>query len=439
VSSAAYRDVFERFARNGGRAPAWVRPLREAGFDRFARTGFPTRKDEDWRFTNMQPIATGEFPLLQAPAAMPTLNTVRPYFLGHEDWPRLVFVNGRLAHELSRLDGIPPGVTLLGLHDALASHRDLIETHLTKVAVNASGAFTDLNTAFLTDGALLALPADTTLERPVHLLFVTVPNGTPGASHPRILIVAERYAQATVIESYVALADQRYLTNTVSEIALADGARIHHYKVQQESEAAYHVGTIEAHQRGTSHFESFSFAIGGALSRTNVYTVLDGDGAHAQLNGLYVGHGSQHVDHQTRIEHAKPGCTSREIYKGMLDDRAHAVFNGKVFVRPEAQQTDGKQTNKNLLLSDRAKVDTKPQLEIFADDVKCTHGATVGQLDELALFYCRTRGIPLAEARTMVTYAFAADVIEEIESRPVAEYLEGLVRNRLMRGGVGAA
>ncbi len=434
-----YRHAFQRFAQNGGGSPSWLQPLREAGLDRFVRAGFPTRKNEDWRFTNVQPIAKSEFRVLDAPGVMPSLDALRPYLFGHEDWPRMVFVNGRFVSELSHLDGVPSGVQLLSLREALDSQRDVVEAHLAKVAVNAPSAFTDLNTAFMTDGALLVLPADTVIEQPVHLLFVTAPGAAEGATHPHTLIVAGRHAQATVLESYVSLAEQRYLTNAVSEIVLEEGARVNHYKVQLESEAAYHVGTIEAWQGRNSHFESFSFAMGGALSRTNVYTVLDGEAAHVQLDGLYVGHGVQHLDHQTRIEHAKPGCTSREIYKGMLDDRSHAVFNGKVYVRPEAQQTDGKQTNKNLLLSDTAKVDTKPQLEIYADDVKCTHGATVGQLDESALFYCRTRGIPLPDARKMVTYAFAADVIEEIKARPVAEHLEALVRERLVRGGARAA
>ena len=434
-----YRHAFQRFTQNGGGSASWLRPLREAGFDRFVRAGFPTKKNEDWHFTNVQPIASREFRLLDAPEVMPGLDAIRPYLFGHEDWPRLVFVNGRFVRELSHLDGVPSAVRLLSLREALDSQREVVEAHLAKVAVNAPGAFTDLNTAFMTDGALLVLPPDAVLEHPVHLLFVTAPGAAEGVTHPRTLIVAGRHAQATVLESFVSLAEQCYFTNTVSEVVLEEGARVDHYKVQLESEAAYHVGTIEAWQDRSSHFESFSFAMGGALSRTNVYTVLDGEAAHVQLDGLYVGHGVQHLDHQTRIEHAKPGCTSRETYKGMLDDRSHAVFNGKVYVRPEAQQTDGKQTNKNLLLSDTAKVDTKPQLEIFADDVKCTHGATVGQLDELALFYCRTRGIPLSEARTLVTYAFAADVIEEIHSRPVAEHLEALVRERLVRGGARAA
>ncbi|NNG15301.1 MAG: Fe-S cluster assembly protein SufD [Gemmatimonadales bacterium] len=433
-----YRHAFQRFTENGGGSPSWIRPLREAGLDRFVRAGFPTRKNEDWRFTNLQPIATGEFRLLDPPEALPGLDALRPYLFGHEDWPRMVFVNGRFVRALSRLDGIPSSVQLLSLREALDSQREVVEAHLAKVAVNAPSAFTDLNTAFMADGALLVLPADAVLEHPVHLVFVTAPGAADGATHPRTLIVAGRHAQATVVESYVSLAEQRYLTNTVSEIFLEEGARVNHCKVQLESEAAYHVGTIEAWQGRSSHFESFSFAMGGALSRTNVYTVLDGEGSHVQLDGLYVGHGVQHLDHQTRIEHAKPGCTSREIYKGMLDDRSHAVFNGKVYVRAEAQQTDGKQTNRNLLLSETAKVDTKPQLEIFADDVKCTHGATVGQLDELALFYCQTRGIPLSDARTMVTYAFAADVIEEIQTRPVAEHLEALVRERLERGSARA-
>lgn len=434
-----YRHAFQRFTQNGGGSPGWLRPLRETGLDRFVRAGFPTRKHEDWRFTNVQPIASREFRVLDAPEALPDLAALRPFLFGHEDWPRLVFVNGHHVPQLSHVEGVPSAVQLLSFREALETRRDVVEAHLAKVAVNAPSAFTDLNTAFMTDGAVLVLPPDAVLEHPVHLLFVTAPGAEEGAIHPRILVVAGRHAEATILESYASLAEQRYLTNTVSEIALEDGARVNHYKVQLESEAAYHVGTIEAWQDRSSHLESFSFAMGGALSRTNVYTVLDGEAAHAQLDGLYVGHGTQHLDHQTRIEHAKPACTSRETYKGMLDDRAHAVFNGKVYVRPEAQQTDGKQTNKNLLLSETAKVDTKPQLEIFADDVKCTHGATVGQLDELALFYCRTRGIPLSDARTMVTYAFAADVIEEIHSRPVAEHLESLVRERLERGGARAA
>jgi Fe-S cluster assembly protein SufD len=248
-------------------------------------------------------------------------------------------------------------------------------------------------------------------------------------------VVLGANAVASVVESFVALADGVAMTNTVTEARLAPGARFDHCKIQRESLQAFHLATLEVHQERDSYFNSFSFAEGAAISRTNIYTTLAGPGAHATLYGLYVGNGRQHVDHQTRIEHAAPGCTSWEVYKGILDGHAHAVFNGKVFVHPEAQKTDGKQTNKNLLLSDTAKVDTKPQLEIFADDVKCTHGATVGSLDAGPLFYCRSRGIPESEARTLLTYAFAADVLEEIRSRPVVDHLEELMRAWLSKAG----
>jgi Fe-S cluster assembly protein SufD len=236
-----------------------------------------------------------------------------------------------------------------------------------------------------------------------------------------------------VIESYVALGEATYLTNSVTEISLGQGATIAHYKIQRESPRSYHVATIDARQGKDSHFVSFSFAIGAALSRTNVWTVLGGEGCGATLNGLYMADGDQHVDHQTRIEHQKENCYSREVYRGVLDDTAHGVFNGKVYVHPEAQKTDGKQENHTLLLSPRAVIDTKPQLEIFADDVKCTHGATVGRIDQTSLFYMKSRGVGAVRARQLLTYAFAADVLEQIELEPLRNSLEELTLARFTR------
>jgi len=258
----------------------------------------------------------------------------------------------------------------------------------------------------------------------VHLVFVNDALAAAGASHPRNLIVAERSSRGTVIESYVALGEATYFTNAVTEIVVEEGAHLTHLKVQRESSRSFHVGTIEARQARDSHFVSFSFATGASLARTNVFTVLGGPGAGATLNGLYMVNGQQHVDHQTRIEHAEPDCFSRELYKGVLDGASHGVFNGKVYVRPVAQKTDGKQSNNNLLLSPHARVDTKPQLEIFADDVKCTHGATIGRIDETALFYMKSRGINAPAARQLLTYAFAADVLETIENNAVKQQLE---------------
>jgi Fe-S cluster assembly protein SufD len=273
---------------------------------------------------------------------------------------------------------------------------------------------------------------DVEVARPIHLLFVSDEQAVDGIAQPRNLIVLDRFAKATVIESYVTVARGAgpYFTNTVTEATIGDGATLTHLKLQRESAQAYHVGTLDVRQARDSHLMSFSFAIGASLSRTNVYTELRGEGCGATLNGLYLGDDRQHIDHQTRIEHVAPNCYSRELYKGILDGASHGVFNGKVYVHPAAQKTDGKQTNNTLLLSERAQIDTKPQLEIFADDVKCTHGATVGRLDETSLFYMKSRGINARTARELLTYAFAADVLETIELTELREGLEAAVLRR---------
>jgi Fe-S cluster assembly protein SufD len=278
--------------------------------------------------------------------------------------------------------------------------------------------------------AVVLVGREARADQPIHLVYATDAYAARGAAHLRNLIVAERHAEATVIESYLGTGEATYFTNVVTEVEVEAGATLRHYKVQRESPRAYHVGTVEARQERDSHYVSFSFATGAALSRTNVYTVLAGEGCGATLNGLYMVDGDQHVDHQTRIEHAQPNCFSREVYKGILDGSSRAVFNGKVYVHPVAQKTDGKQSNNNLLLSDRAHVDTKPQLEIFADDVKCTHGATVGRIDETALFYMKSRGLSRDLARRLLTYAFAADVLETIEVDEVRVGLEQLTLER---------
>ena len=355
---------------------------------------------------------------------------VEPFTFCHPEWPKLVFVNGRYADALSSADALPEGVRVLDLARALEEEGALVERHLTRVADDEARAFNALNTAFLRDGAVVHVAADVVAPLPVHLVFVSDAAAAGTAAHVRNLIVAERHAKVTVIESYVAVGDARYFTNAVTEVSVGDGATVAHYKVQRESERAFHVGTAEVTQGRDSHYVSFSFAVGAALSRTNVYTVLAGEGCGSTLNGLYMVDGEQHVDHQTRIEHAQPNCFSREVYKGILDGASRGVFNGKVYVHPIAQKTDGKQSNNNLLLSERAHVDTKPQLEIFADDVKCTHGATVGRLDETALFYMKSRGVNRELARRLLTYAFAADVLETIELAEVRDELEALTLAR---------
>lgn len=428
-----YLQDFEAFTGNGNGhgQPDWLLPIRKEAIDRFETVGFPDRKNEDWKFTNVASFTRTPFSRLPAPAELPSMTDLAPYLI-ENGWPRLVFVNGRFAEGLSSISRLPAGVTVQTLEEAWEAAPEFVTQHLTRAASVEGSGFTALNTAFMADGLVLHLAPETTLDQPIHLLYVTDPSAGTGISYPRALVVLEPNARAAMVESYVSLHDGAYFTNAVTEVSLEAGARLDHYKVQRESEEAYHVGTLEARQGRDSHFESLSFALGAAMSRSNIYTVLDGEGSHATMNGLYVVHGDQHVDHQTRIEHAQPNCTSHEVYKGILDDRAHGVFNGKVYVHPIAQKTDGKQTNQNLLMSPTAKVDTKPQLEIFADDVRCTHGATVGQLDDQALFYCRTRGLAPNEAKTLLTYAFAADVLEQVPSHEIAQYLERLVMERFL-------
>jgi Fe-S cluster assembly protein SufD len=380
-------------------------------------------------------------------------------------------VNGLYQPALSTVDTLPRGVKVGSLAAALDTDFERVETHLARCARFEDHAFVALNTALMEDGAFVHIPRGVVVEEPIHLLFIGTAGADPMVSHPRNLIVAEENSQATVIESYVGgqvfgcsgvqvfgsdkdapafdVAGPEhlntrtpehpipYFTNAVTEIIAAENAVLDHYKVQRESEAAFHVATLQVQQGRSSNFTSHSISVGGALVRNDIRVVLDGPGGEATLNGLYIVNGRQHVDHHTVIDHAKPHCNSHELYKGILDGHATAVFNGKIYVRPDAQKTDAKQTNQNLLLSRDAVIDTKPQLEIFADDVRCTHGATVGRLDEDALFYLRSRGIGLAEARSLLTYAFASDVLARIKVEPLRTQLEELLFARLSKSPPG--
>jgi Fe-S cluster assembly protein SufD len=422
-----YLRGFEKFSRNGGAAaPPWARSLRLSAITRFEELGFPSTKNEDWHFTSVAPIAEREFAPLTATAGRVSAAQLAPFTFGAAGWHTLVFVNGRFDATLSSTAGLPDGVSVLPLARAYD------EQHVGRIASMDAHTFTALNTAFINDGAVVHVRQDVEVARPIHLVYVSDEKAVDGIAQPRNLIVLDRFAKATVIESYVTVARGAgaYFTNTVTEATIGDGATLTHLKLQRESAQAYHVGTLDVRQARDSHLVSFSFAVGAALSRTNVYTELRGEGCGATLNGLYLGDDTQTIDHQTRIEHVAPNCYSRELYKGILDGASHGVFNGKVYVHPAAQKTDGKQTNNTLLLSERAQIDTKPQLEIFADDVKCTHGATVGRLDETSLFYMKSRGINARTARELLTYAFAADVLETIELTEVREGLEAAVLRR---------
>jgi Fe-S cluster assembly protein SufD len=428
TSTAHWTEAFA--ARAAGDEPAWLAPLREHAMATFAAAGFPTPAIEDWHYTSLAPVAGVPF-RLGAGSGSTTVADLAPYTIRAE-WPAFVLLNGRVSPALSSLDALPAGVEVLDLATAWTTRAALLERHLGKVA-NGAHAMTALNTGLMTQGVVIVVGRDAVVDRPIHIMHVADAGAELSAALPRVLIVAERHSKATVIESFVGLSDAEYLVNAVAEVVLEDGATLHHVKVQREGARATHVGTTEVHQARDSHYLNFSFAMGGKLSRTNVYTVLDGEGCGVTLNGLYLADDHQHVDHQTRVEHAQPNCFSRELYKGVLDGEARAVFNGKVYVHPIAQKTDGKQSNHTLLLSPDARIDTKPQLEIFADDVKCTHGATVGRLDETGLFYMKSRGVSAEQARKLMTYAFAADVLETIEDEAIRTALEELTLERFTR------
>jgi Fe-S cluster assembly protein SufD len=426
-----YLETFARFEAQA-RQPAWISPLRKAGIARFAELGFPTLQQEDWRFTNVTPIATLPFkPVFQALRDGLTPAAVAEFTFGKMAASRLVFVNGHYAPELSSPGPQPQGVVVGSLAAALAGDSGLVEKHLAHCARGEDNPFTALNTAFFQDGGLVYIPAGRHLEAPVHLLFISTAKGAGVTAQPRNLIIAEKASQVTVLESYVSTAEASYFTNAVTDLVLGEGAAVEHVKFQDESRNAFHIAAVRADLARSCRFISHSIATGARLSRNSIRTALAGEGVECILNGLYLTRGDQLADHHMVVEHAQPHCTSHEYYNGILDGRSKGVFHGRILVQPAAQKTDAKQTNKNLLLSEDATVDTKPQLEIYADDVKCTHGATIGQLNEESIFYLRARGIGTETARRMLIHAFAGEIIERIRHAQAREELDRLVWERL--------
>jgi len=394
-------------------SPQWFSHLKESAFARFQQLGFPARRDEEWRFTPITPIAETLF-ASYSPTVSAEETALAPFAtLGGN---RLVFVNGNYAEELSQVDALPKGVVVTSLAKALQEMPETLEAHFAHYAQSEAHAFVALNTAFAQDGAFLLIPRNVIVEDPIHLLYLTVSGETATMSHPRTLVVVGENAQVTLAEVYTGLpSETATLTNAVTEFVLAPNAVVDHYKVQQESANAYHIALMQVQLDRSSNFCSHNIAIGGSIVRNEINAVLGAEGGECTLNGLYLAGDRQLIDNHTAIDHAMPHCNSHELYKGILKERGRGVFNGKIFVRKDAQKTDAKQTNQTLLLSKEAQINTKPQLEIFADDVKCTHGATVGQLSEESLFYLRARGIGEEEATSLLTYAFASEVIDRVK------------------------
>jgi len=411
-----FLTAFERDPRSrAGAEPGWLRERRRSAITSFRECGFPTTHDEEWRYTNVEPLLAVGFGMANGGRVTVQAEEIfASSFLDRAD-RRLVFINGVFSPELSSMRGLPENVRMESLGAALKKEDPVLKGHLFRYARTQEQAFAALNTAFAVDGALIHIPRGVVIEEPINLIYVSAGGATPFLSQPRNLALFESGSQACIVESYVGVADQVSCTNAVTEIVGGDGATIEYYRLQREGGNAFHVGALEARLQANCNFTAHAITLDGRLVRNDVRVMLGGEGAECALNGLYLMDGKQHVDNHTEIEHVKPRATSFELYKGILGGGAHAVFNGKVLVYKDAQKTNARQTNKNLLLSEDAAVNTKPQLEIHADDVKCSHGSTIGQLDRDALFYLRSRGLNLRDAQSLLSYAFASDVVGRIK------------------------
>jgi Fe-S cluster assembly protein SufD len=430
-----YSQQFADFEKSlNGQSEQPLHQVRKKAIAWFEENGFPTIKQEEWRFTNVSPISKTQFSAT-TPTASSAVNieAVQPFFIDNE-FIRLVFVNGAFTPELSNVGDLAKGVTVSTLQEAMENEQDVIKTNLAKHANIDENGFVALNTAFLNEGAYVHVGKNIVLEQPIHFLNVATDASNQRVVHPRNLIVADENSQLQLIESYVSLTDGAYFTNPVTEVIAGDNAVVDHYKIQNESTAAFHTSLTQICQKRSSVYRSHNYTFGGAITRNDLNAVLDGEGIECTLNGLYLATGKQLIDNHSVIDHAQPHCNSHELYKGILDDQARAVFSGKIHVHPDAQKTDAIQSNQNLVLSEEATVDTKPQLEIYADDVRCTHGGTVGQMDKDGIFYLRARGIGEETARNIMIQAFAGEVAQSIKNEAVREHLESLVLARLKDG-----
>lgn len=422
------------FEMNVGRAlngtNAKLQDLRQSAIERFRKLGFPARKAEAWKYTNISKVLQRNYKVQLAAPLTTSMRKIdiASYLVPDMEAHVVVLVNGRFMRELSNVGELPQGVIIESLEKASRDHRDLVNSFF-GVATNDEDVFTALNTAFTLDGLFMYVPKGKIVEKPLHVVNLKVAEEDI-VSQPRNLIVFEEGSQARLVETGGSIGESHTFTNAVTEVFVGRRAVVDMYSVQDDGPNASLVSNIEARQEGDSIFSTYTFTLSGEVVRNNLRIVPDGEYCETHLFGLFLPIGETHVDNHTLVDHAKPNCMSNELYKGVLDDNASGVFNGKVFVRPDAQKTNAFQENKSILLSTTATMNAKPELEIYADDVKCSHGATTGQLDREALFYLRSRGIPEKEARGMLLHAFARDVIDEIKLEPLRQLLDRRVSER---------
>ena len=433
-SKELYLSEFRRHRSDGAeKNPPWLRQLRESAIESFQELGFPTTHDEDWKYTNLDSLISVPFHYGNGAVKSLTAKEVLAPALADSECQRLVFINGRYFSELSDLRRLPAGVRVESIAAALSKNDGFLERHLGRCVRIRERAFAALNTALTKDGALVVVPRNCKLGEPIHLIFVSVANGGAVACHPRNLLIVEDGAEAQIVESYIGLGTGNYFVNPVSELVGGEDAVIDHHRLQRESAKGFHIGTLEARLNRNCNIAAHAITLGGGLVRNDIHAVLAGEGSECLLNGLYVIDDRQHVDNSTEIEHRSPKATSLELYKGILDGSARGIFNGKILVHKDAQKTNARQTNKNLLLSADAVVNTKPQLEIYADDVKCSHGSTIGQLDRDALFYLRSRGLDREEAESLLSYAFASEVVGKIKIDSLRQKLNDYLLSKFTR------
>ena len=424
-----YQTPFQTVRESSPTVP-WLELVRNSAIDRFEQLGFPTVHDEEWKYTNLAGLAKQGF--VPATRATNVLLDGAQFVYPETTTTHLVVVNGFLSEELSVRSGLE-GVVAIDLLSAVADARynKVARAYLARNAGYHNKGLAALNTAFLQSGLFLWIPRNVKVETPIQVTFVTDAEHEDAASFPRLLVVAEENSSATLIETFVSTRNRQYFTNAVSEVVLKEGAQLEHYRMQRESDDAFHTSITSASLGRSASYDTTSINLGGRLSRHDISVVLDHEGAECWVDGLYLAGSDQHTDTHSVIDHKQPHCNSHQLYKGILDGNGRAVFNGKIFVREGAQKTDAMQTNKNLLLSQQARIDTKPQLEIYADDVKCAHGAAVGQIDQEELFYLQARGINPELGRSLLTYGFAEEVIGKIKIDSIRSQLDEIVLRQL--------
>ena len=425
-----YLAQFEALADRRPAGPAWLESRRRGAIARFAALGFPTTRDEEYRFTNIAPIAETDFEFHPVGTTLDR-GAIADHLYGERVAGELVFVDGRFVPGLSSLERLPKGVTAGSLTDVLAKKPELCEPWLGALAGEEDSALTALNLALFEDGAAVHVGRNVVVESPINLVFVTTSSHVPTASYSRVLLVAGEHSQSRFIETHVGLGGGTHFSCAVTEVVSGADSVLDHDRVQIERPDGFHYCRLQVQAARGATFRSHAFSLGGAIVRNDLGAVLGGPGIDCTLDGLYLADGTTVVDNHTTIDHAEPHCGSHEVYKGILGGKSRGVFNGKIIVRQDAQKTDAKQTNKALLLSDTAQINTKPQLEIFADDVKCTHGATVGQLDADSMFYLQARGISRTDARAMLIRSFGGDIVNRVAFAPLRERLDGWLLSQI--------